>query len=397
LESNSKIVILFMIYRAATKELRNLAGQYKAVAVMGPRQSGKTTLVRASFVDKPYVSLENLDTRAFAQQDPRGFLASYPKGAILDEVQRVPALFSYLQQVLDEVNESGFFILTGSNNFLLQENIAQSLAGRIAHLKLLPLSIEELKLQKDQQPEYFMFKGMYPSLYEKEMEVNKWYSNYIQTYIEKDIRQIKNIVDLSSFELFVRLCAGRIGQLLNVNNLAIETGIDNKTVNSWLGLLESSFILFRLKPHHRNFNKRLVKMSKLYFCDTGLALALLGVNQQEQLYQHPLRGAIFENFMISEFLKHRYNRGLSNNLYFWRDNTGHEIDLLLEEVNQLHPVEIKAGKTITADYFKSLQFWQKISGEKEGTVVYGGDQVQKRSDGLRVLPWRWGVEGCVRG
>jgi predicted AAA+ superfamily ATPase len=386
-----------MIYRAATKELRNLAGQYKAVAVMGPRQSGKTTLVRASFVDKPYVSLENLDTRAFAQQDPRGFLASYPKGAILDEVQRVPALFSYLQQVLDEVNESGFFILTGSNNFLLQENIAQSLAGRIAHLKLLPLSIEELKLQKDQQPEYFMFKGMYPSLYEKEMEVNKWYSNYIQTYIEKDIRQIKNIVDLSSFELFVRLCAGRIGQLLNVNNLAIETGIDNKTVNSWLGLLESSFILFRLKPHHRNFNKRLVKMSKLYFCDTGLALALLGVNQQEQLYQHPLRGAIFENFMISEFLKHRYNRGLSNNLYFWRDNTGHEIDLLLEEVNQLHPVEIKAGKTITADYFKSLQFWQKISGEKEGTVVYGGDQVQKRSDGLRVLPWRWGVEGCVRG
>ena len=397
MESNSKIVILFMIYRAATKELRNLAGQYKAVAVMGPRQSGKTTLVRASFVDKPYVSLENLDTRAFAQQDPRGFLASYPKGAILDEVQRVPALFSYLQQVLDEVNESGFFILTGSNNFLLQENIAQSLAGRIAHLKLLPLSIEELKLQKDQQPEYFMFKGMYPSLYEKEMEVNKWYSNYIQTYIEKDIRQIKNIVDLSSFELFVRLCAGRIGQLLNVNNLAIETGIDNKTVNSWLGLLESSFILFRLKPHHRNFNKRLVKMSKLYFCDTGLALALLGVNQQEQLYQHPLRGAIFENFMISEFLKHRYNRGLSNNLYFWRDNTGHEIDLLLEEVNQLHPVEIKAGKTITADYFKSLQFWQKISGEKEGTVVYGGDQVQKRSDGLRVLPWRWGVEGCVRG
>jgi predicted AAA+ superfamily ATPase len=386
-----------MIYRTATKELLNLAGQYKAVAVMGPRQSGKTTLVRASFPDKPYVSLENLDTRAFANEDPRGFLASYPKGAILDEVQRVPALFSYLQQVLDEVNETGFFILTGSNNFLLLENIAQSLAGRVAHLRLLPLSLEELKPSETQQPEYFMFKGMYPSLYEREMEVHKWYSNYIQTYIEKDIRQIKNIADLSSFELFVRLCAGRVGQLLNVNNLAIEAGIDNKTVNSWLGLLESSFIVFRLKPHHKNFNKRLVKMSKLYFCDTGLALALLGVNQQEQLHQHPLRGAIFENFMITEILKQRYNRGLSNNLYFWRDNSGHEIDLLMEEVNQLHPIEIKSGKTITVDYFKSLNFWQKLSGENHGTVLYAGDQLQKRSDGLQVLPWRSGGEMVERG
>jgi hypothetical protein len=377
-----------MIYRTATKELLNLASQYKAVAVMGPRQSGKTTLVRASFADKPYVSLENLDTRTFAKEDPRGFLASYPKGAIFDEVQRVPSLFSYLQQVLDEVDETGFFILTGSNNFLLQENIAQSLAGRVAHLRLLPLSLEELDRTKEQQPEYFIFKGMYPSLYEREMEVHKWYTNYIQTYIEKDIRQIKYIADLSRFELFVRLCAGRVGQLLNVNNLAIEAGIDNKTVTSWLGLLESSFIVFRLKPHHTNFNKRLVKMSKLYFCDTGLALALLGVNRQEQLNQHPVRGAIFENFIIAELLKQRYNRGLSNNLYFWRDNSGHEIDLLLDEVNQLHPIEIKSGKTITNDFFKSLIFWQKLTGKNEGTVLYAGDQVQKRSDGLQVLPWR---------
>lgn len=376
-----------MINRIAVNELINLAGQYKAVAVMGPRQSGKTTLVKAAFKHKSYVSLENPDTRLFALEDPRGFLASYPDGAILDEVQRVPAIFSYLQQVLDDRNEPGFFILTGSNNFLLQENIAQSLAGRIAHLSLLPFSLLELGTGANSEPDEFIFKGMYPPLYDKPFEINKWYANYIQTYIEKDIRQIKNVENLVIFERFVKLCTGRVGQLLNMHSLAIEAGVDSKTVASWLSLLESSFILFRLQPHYVNFNKRLVKMPKLYFYDTGLAAALLGITQQSHLAQHPLRGALFENFIITELLKNRLNKGLSNNLFFWRDNTGHEIDVLLEMAGHLYPIEIKSGKTITGDYFKGLEFWHKISGQKEGAVIYGGNQQQKRSNGYEVFPW----------
>ncbi len=376
-----------MIDRIVAKELINLAGQYKAVAVTGPRQSGKTTLVKSVFANKPYISLENPDTRLFAMEDPRGFLSSYPNGAILDEVQKVPALFSYLQQVLDERNEPGYFILTGSNNFLLQESISQSLAGRIAHLTLLPFSLPELGAGVGSNVDEFIFKGMYPPLYDKTFEINKWYANYIQTYIEKDIRQIKNINNLLVFERFVKLCAGRTGQLLNMQNLAIEAGVDNKTIGSWLSVLESSFILFRLQPQHTNFNKRLVKMPKLYFYDTGLAAALLGITEQSQLPQHPLRGALFENFIITELLKNRLNAGLSPNLYFWRDNTGHEIDVVEERNGQLFPIEIKSGKTITGDYFKGLEFWHKISAQKGGAVIYGGNQLQKRSDGFTVYPW----------
>lgn len=376
-----------MVERIAAKELINLAGQYKSVAVTGPRQSGKTTLVKSVFKDKPYVSLENPDMRTFALEDPRGFLASYPAGAILDEVQRAPQLFSYLQQVLDDRNEPGYFILTGSNNFLLQESIAQSLAGRIAHLNLLPFALSELGVNKDSNPDEFIFKGMYPPLYDHPFEVNKWYANYILTYIEKDVRQIKNINNLLAFERFVKLCAGRVGQLLNMHSLATEAGVDHKTIASWLSVLESSFILFRLQPHHENFNKRLVKMAKLYFYDTGLATALLSITQQSQLTQHPLRGALFENFIITELLKNRLNAGLPNNLYFWRDNTGHEIDVIEERNGHLFPLEIKSGKTITTDYFKGLAFWQKISGQKEGAVIYGGNESQKRSDGYEVFSW----------
>ena len=376
-----------MIERTAAKELITLASQYKAVAVTGPRQSGKTTLVKFVFSNKPYVSLENPDMRSFAADDPRGFLASYPGGAVLDEVQRVPALFSYLQQVLDDRNEAGYFILTGSNNFLLQENISQSLAGRIAHFNLLPFSLQELGVEVGSNPDDFIFRGMYPPLYDQSFEINKWYMNYIQTYIEKDIRQIKNIDNLFSFERFVRMCAGRVGQLLNKQSLAIEAGVDNKTITSWLSVLESSFILFRLQPHHANFNKRLVKMPKLYFYDTGLAAALLGITAQSQLAQYPLRGALFENFILTELLKNRLNEGLPNNLFFWRDNTGHEVDVLAENGSQLFPIEIKSGKTITGDYFKGLEYWQKISNQKGGAVIYGGNQLQKRSDGFTVYPW----------
>lgn len=260
-----------MIKREAEEELMKLASQFKAVALIGPRQSGKTTLARHAFRDKPYVNLENPDIRRFALEDTRGFFAQYKGGAILDEAQRVPQLFSYLQQMLDEDKTAGRFIITGSNNFLLQENISQSLAGRIAYLILLPFSLTELQETKTGRLPDFLFNGLYPPIYDQPVETKTWYANYIRTYIERDVRQLKNISDLFAFERFVRLCAGRIGQLLNMSNLAVEVGVDTKTINSWMGILESSFIIYKLQPHHRNFNKRVVKMPKIYFYDTGLA------------------------------------------------------------------------------------------------------------------------------
>ena len=376
-----------LLTRTAEKELRTLAGQFKAVAVVGPRQSGKTTLVRMAFPDKAYVSLENPDTRRFAIEDPRGFIAGYPDGAILDEIQRTPDIFSYLQQVLDENKGKGRFIITGSNNFLLQENISQSLAGRVGYLHLLPLSINELpkhKLSVNEQ----IHKGFYPAIYDKngQTEVGKYYLNYIRTYIERDVRLIRNVTDLYTFERFLRLCAGRTGQLLNMNSLAVETGVDNKTIGAWLSVLEASFVVFRLQPYHKNYNKRIVKMPKLYFYDTGVASALLGIENPAQLALHPFRGGLFENMIIVDFLKSRYNKGNPNNLYFWRDSLGTEIDLLVEKANSLLPIEIKSGQTITDDYFKSMSAWLRISGMEKGWVIYAGDEKQVRSNGITVLP-----------
>ncbi|MBP7850957.1 MAG: ATP-binding protein, partial [Lentimicrobiaceae bacterium] len=288
-------ICIMLITRIAEKELKSLAGQFKSVAVVGPRQSGKTTLVRMAFPDKAYVSLENPDTRRFAIEDPRGFIATYPNGAILDEIQRAPDIFSYLQQVLDENQGKGRFILTGSNNFLLQENISQSLAGRVGYLYLLPLAINELPGDlpgelpgKRLSANELMHKGFYPSLYreEEQIDVGKYYTNYIRTYIERDVRLIRNVTDLYTFERFLRLCAGRIGQLLNMNSLAVETGVDNKTIGAWLSVLEASFVVFRLQPYHKNFNKRIVKMPKLYFYDTGVASALLGIENAAQMALH---------------------------------------------------------------------------------------------------------------
>lgn len=375
------------IIRIAEKELLALSKQYRAIAVVGPRQSGKTTLVRGVFPEKVYVNLENTDTRRFAIEDPRGFLSGFPDGAILDEVQRVPELFSYLQQILDENTTKGQFILTGSNNFLLQENISQTLAGRVGYMFLLPLSLHELN-QPLPSTDELIHRGLYPELNDGEqMDAAKYYSNYISTYVERDVRLIKNIVDLYAFERFVRLCAGRTGQLLNMNSLAIETGVDNKTIASWLSVLETSFIVFRLQPYHKNYNKRIVKMPKLYFYDTGLASALLGIENKEQLSLHPFRGALFENMVVLEFLKNRFNHGKTNNLFFWRDNVGTEIDLLIEYTERLVPIEIKSGQTITDAYFKSLTTWCKITGIDTGYVIYAGNQTQKRSNGITVLPY----------
>lgn len=374
-----------MIKRKAETELQSLAAQFKAVAVTGPRQSGKTTLVRKVFNQKPYANLENPDIRNFAKEDPRGFLSNYPEGAVLDEIQRVPELFSYLQQILDEHPENGLFILTGSNNFLLQESISQSLAGRVGYLFLLPLSLSEIDFSKKTSNQ-LLFKGGYPALYNENTEPEKFYANYIRTYIERDVRLLKNISDLYAFERFLRLCAGRIGQMLNMSSLAVEAGVDVKTIGSWIGVLETSFIVFRLQPYHKNFNKRIVKMPKLYFYDTGLAVALLGLENESQIMLHPFRGNLFENLVVVEFLKRRYNKGQSNNLFFWRDNTGNEIDLLIEKGIHRIPVEIKSGKTITNDFFKGIRFWNKLTQTEGGYLIYDGDMLQKRSDGTSAVP-----------
>ena len=375
-----------MIPRTAEKEIRNLALQFKAVAVVGPRQSGKTTLVKMIFKDKPYVNLENPDIRLFAIEDPRGFLSNYPQGAILDEAQRAPELFSYLQQILDEKDTKGLFIITGSNNFLLQENISQSLAGRVGYLNLLPLSLEEIN-DKESSSNQLLFKGGYPLLYQENIPPNSWYANYIRTYIERDVRLIKNIGDLVTFERFLRLCAGRIGQLLNMSSLAVEVGVDVKTISSWIGILETSFVVFRLQPFHKNFNKRIVKMPKLYFYDTGLAIALLGVENLNQLDLHPFRGNLFENMIIVDFIKRRFNAAKPNNLFFWRDNVGNEVDLLIRQGNDYVPVEIKSGQTVQNNYFKGIHYWHKMTQTEGGFVVYGGEFLQKRSGGITVVPF----------
>lgn len=383
-ESDS-IIVKIVKKRDAEITLENLAKQFKSVAVVGPRQSGKTTLVKKCFPELPYVNLENPDIRKYAIEDPRGFLSQYFSGAIFDEAQRVPELFSYLQEILDVNSQNGRFIITGSNNFLLQQNISQSLAGRVAYLFLLPFTYSELKMDID--TDSILLKGMYPPVYDQPVSSQLWYSNYIRTYVERDVRQIKNITDLYLFEKFLRLCAGRVGQLLNLSNLAIETGVDSKTISSWLGVLELSFIIYRLQPHHVNFNKRIVKMPKIYFYDTGIVCSLLGIKEQNQLLLHPLRGNIFENFVVTEMIKHRYNSAKSMDLYFWRDNSGNEIDLLFENYNKLLPIEIKSGKTVTDDYFKGLKYWQKIGGNQKGYVIYAGNDIQTRSNNISILPW----------
>ena len=376
-----------MIIRKAEEEIKVLAAQFKAVAVVGPRQSGKTTLVRSVFMHKPYVNLENPDVRRYALEDPRGFLSNYPEGAILDEAQRVPELFSYLQQILDETPGQGLFIITGSNNFLLQGSISQSLAGRVGYLYLLPLSLDEIA-GKESNINALLYRGSYPALYNEDTDAGKWYANYISTYVERDVRLLKNITDLVTFERFLRLCAGRIGQLLNMSSLAVEVGVDVKTINSWISVLETSFIVFRLQPYHENFNKRVVKMPKLYFYDTGLAVALLGIENAGQLSLHPFRGSLFENLIVIDFLKRRYNTGKSNNLFFWRDSAGNEIDLLLAIGSNKIPVEIKSGQTVTSDYTKGILFWNKMTKTEGGFIVYGGDMMQNRSNGIRIVPFK---------
>lgn len=379
-----------MIERTLKERIVSLATKYPVVTLTGPRQSGKSTLLRHSFPDYAYVSLEDLDMREFASSDPRGFLATYPGKVIIDEAQRVPSLFSYIQGHVDSVDDTGMYMLAGSHNFLLMESVNQSLAGRTAVLKLLPFSHEEMKasgiLRSSVNEE--IFNGGYPRLYDKGIHPTDYYPYYIQTYVERDVRMMKNIGDLARFVRFLKLCAGRIGQLLNVSSLANECGISVPTANAWLSVLETSYICYMLRPDSNNFAKRLVKTPKLYFYDTGLACSLLDIRSAEQVQSHFLRGGLFENMVINSFVKRMWNDGREADLRFWRDSQGNEIDLLDYSSGEVNAYEIKSGATFSTDYFSGLTKWSTLSATPTDrlNVIYGGDSSLQTSKG-KIVAW----------
>ena len=378
-----------MIKRVIQDKIKHLAEKFPVISVTGPRQSGKTTLIKSMFPDLLYESLEDPDTRLFALSDPRKFLGNEKK-MIIDEIQRAPELFSYIQSNTDKTSLNGQYIISGSQSFLLNQHISQSLAGRVAIFNLMPLSLFELREHGFKITEYekLIFQGFYPRLYDRNINPADFYPNYIQTYLERDVRLLQNIHDLNLFIRFLKLCAGRIGQLLNLNSVANDCGVSPNTAKSWISVLEASFVIFLLQPHFKNFNKRLVKMPKLYFIDTGLASSLLDIESENQLSTHYLRGLLFENFIISEFIKTRLNNGLRSNCYFWRDNKGTEIDCIIENGNLITPVEIKSGNTFNQDYFKNLNYWNKLSGNtnKNSYVIYGGVSGRETKDG-KLLSW----------
>ncbi|MCB9283008.1 MAG: ATP-binding protein [Lewinellaceae bacterium] len=379
-----------MIARELLTQADVLLGKYPLIAVTGPRQSGKTTFCKMLRPEYKYLSMELPENQRFAREDPHNFLQTYRGGVILDEVQNVPELFSYLQFYTDERQEVGEYILSGSQNFLLLEKITQSLAGRIAIFHLLPFSVRELKTAGMLGPawEEYVLKGFYPRIYDRELEQSEFFPDYILTYAERDVRQSVNVENLALFQQFLGLCAGRTGQLVNMSQMGNELGIDYRTVRSWLSILQASFIVYLLAPYHHNFEKRIVKTPKLYFYDTGLASWLLGIRKMSDFAVHFARGALFENFVINELLKNAWNQNKKPGMYFWRDSSGNEIDLLLE--NDLHPeaIEIKAGKTIQPSFFKNLVRFQKASYQfARPWLVYGGDQYQQRQQAT-VLTWR---------
>lgn len=381
-----------MVLREAENTLKKLAQQFRAVALVGPRQCGKSTLAKAVFPDRPYVSLENPEVRQRALDDPKGFLHSFPHGAVVDEAHRVPELFNYLQQLLDETRERGLFILTGSNNFLMLEKITQSLAGRIGYLDLTPFSLRELfSIPKyPQTSNEVLWRGGYPAVTFEKVDPHLWFPSYVRTYVERDVRQIKNITDLTAFQRLLFLCAGRVGQQLNLSNVAIECGVDHKTVRSWMSVLQASYVIYLLPPFYQNFSKRVVKSPKLYFYDTGLVCYLLGIESPGALSSHAARGAIFENMIVTEVLKSRLNAALRSDLYFWRDASGHEIDLVMDRGQRLWAFEIKSGMTFQKDQIKGLRYWYKTTGHREGAVIYGGDESYSTPE-ARIIGWREAV------
>jgi len=399
-----------MIKRHLQAVLEKSAGFFPVLTLTGPRQSGKTTLAQATFTKAHYISLEDPSHRNLALEDARGFLGQFgTEQVVLDEAQRAPELFSYIQGIVDEKDIPGQYILTGSQNFLLLEKISQSLAGRCAIHHLLPFSRSELLGANPTEPEKIadiprpskkqkkqisgklfdvLWTGSYPRIHDKHIPPQQWLANYIQTYIERDVRSIVNVSDLESFTRFVRLCAGRTGQILNLQSLGNDCGIDSKTVKRWLSILETSFIIKLLRPYYKNFNKRLIKSPKLYFLDSGLLCYILGIRKPDELIVHSSRGAIFESWVISELYKSYCHTGKQPAMYYFRDSNNNEIDLILEHGSKILPVEIKSSQTVNSEFFKGLEYWRKLTriADLPAVLIYGGDS-SAIFKGMKVLPW----------
>lgn len=395
--------------RQIRHQIRKYSKQYPLVALVGPRQSGKTTLARELFPKYRYLSLENIDVRAHAQEDPRGFFEDYGKKLILDEVQRVPDLFSYLQEIVDQDSEPAQYILTGSHQFLLFEGISQSLAGRIVTFKLFPFTLNELKetaedkdvssifrkpkrtQKKISHNELYrlIFTGFYPRIYDKKLDSRKWVENYILTYVERDLRSLINIKNIRTFETFLKLCSSLSGQLLNFANLANHVGVAQPTIKQWVSILEASGLVFLLPPYHQNFSKRIIKTPKLYFVDTGILCYLLGIRTPDELKGHPLIGSIYETFIISECYKRISHLGEIPRLYFWRDKSGREVDLIVDEGLSGFPIEIKMAKTYSSEFSNSLEYWFGLKGNRatKGEVIYTGDKILNAKSNVPAIPW----------
>ena len=376
------------VRRLIEDKVLELAGYYPVVTITGPRQSGKTTLVKLLFNKKEYVSLENMSNRTFADADPEGFLEKYSKGAVIDEIQRAPDLVSYIQTNVDENDSVGRFILTGSQQFEVMHKVSQSLAGRTGIIRLLPFCFDEI-YRTSASPEFYsmLFTGFYPRIFDKRIPATEAMSTYVSTYIERDLRLLLAVKDLSSFEVFLKLCAGRTGQVLNLSSLANDCGVSHNTIKQWISILETSYIVRTVRPFYKNFNKRLVKAPKLYFLDTGLVCFLLGIREPLQIEVHPLRGAIFETYVYGELLKARYNAGDQDNIYYYRDNTGNEVDFILDNGAGLSAVEVKSSRTMSHSFFKSLSYFEKIASMPiQKHLVYAGKENHVQS-GVTVTSW----------
>jgi len=394
-----------MFKRTLSGKLINLARKFPVVSITGPRQSGKTTLAKMLFKKHAYVSLEEPHEREFAMTDPKGFLRRFSGGVILDEIQKVPIILSYIQGIVDSNGTPGRFILTGSQQFHLMEKVSQTLAGRTAIVQLLPLSLDELLGRMESDPwkieilpsaikkpafslEKILYSGFYPRIHDRGLEPHDWLSAYYRTYVERDVREVANIGSLETFQRFVRLCAGRTGQLLNLSSIAADCGISHTTARHWISILQAGFIIHLLPPHHTNFSKRIIKSPKLYFLDTGLLCYLLRIREPADIADHAMKGAIFETFVLSEFYKSFAHRGEAPPLYFWRDRTGHEVDVVVDTGKKLIPVEVKSTETIDNSLFDGLRYYTTLGtpASKTGVLIHGGESLYRREN-FTVRPW----------